>query len=602
MRKKLRNLSYNHRIALTILLFTLLPCILLEAFYLKNACSDWTRAALLTYQNDADSNALLLSTTISSLQSKMDYVRNSSSVRSSIAQINRLSLVQALDFITVLNETEASITADNRNLVVRWYPYLSARSYGNYCYPLMQFTGEFPLGGADPCCQEILSLHEGQFLWKVRELSREINNTGALEKRLCLYTRMANLNGSDCLLEFSLPVSGTLTLSNFESVPGSLSAIYFDQADAPLVIILDSPFSLEDTEAMILRYREKDGLSGYDAITSPVPNAADSQVLLLLPSSYVNRLTRPYIVAFVLISILIAVLIIGASYLTSHLLTKRILHTVNDINNDLNRILLTPINNDDSQDDIRRISLGVRRLVQNTQEYCARLERYEAEALRMELELLQMRFNPHLLYNSLGAIRYQVKNPTIRDSIDSLCHYYRIVLNNGNLFLPLKDEFDMVKEYLAIEKFAYQLTDIQFDFKMDEEIADCTIIKHLLQPIVENALKHGLRPLKQDGRLELYAFSDKDCICIRVADNGLGMSDEAARQLLLAPAPGASQGYGIYNVRQRIQVYYGTEYGLTINSKAGSGTTVLVKIPKQLPASTQRQDPASHFRLPEQQK
>ena len=579
MRKKLRKLSYSHRIALTILLFTLLPCILLEAVYLRNARSDWSRAVLLAHQNEVDSNALLLSATVGSLQSKMNYVLNSASVRSSIAQVNRLSLVQALDFITVLNETEASITADSPHLTVRWYPYLCTRPYGNYCYPLRQFTEEF--SAADPCCQEILSLHEGQFLWMERELSREMNNSGALEKRLCLYTRMTNLNGSDCLLEFTLPLSDTLAFHPLDPVPGSLSAIYFDQESAPFVILLDSSLKVEEAEELVVRCRKTGQLPGYHAVTTPIQNAAGSQALLLLPSSYVNRLTRPYTVSFVLISLLSAVFIIGASYLTSHLLTKRILHTVNDINNDLNRILLTPGNEEDSQDDIRRISLGVRRLVQNTQEYCARLERYEAEALRMELELLQARFNPHLLYNSLSAIRYQVKNPAVISSIDSLCHYYRIVLNNGNLFLPLKEEFDMVKEYLAIEKFAYQLTDIQYVFHMEEAIAECAIIKHLLQPIVENALKHGIRPLKSGGCLKLHAFLDKDCICICVADNGVGMSVEAAQKLLAAPEPGASHGYGIYNVQQRIQVYYGMEYGLTIDSRPGEGTTVLVRIPRR---------------------
>ena len=200
----------------------------------------------------------------------------------------------------------------------------------------------------------------------------------------------------------------------------------------------------------------------------------------------------------------------------------------------------------------------------------------------MELELLQMRFNPHLLYNTLGAIRHQVRSPGARNSIDSLCHYYRIILNNGHLIIKIKDEIEMIKEYLSVEKFAYHLDNIAYEFEIDEQIAQYTIIKHLLQPIVENALNHGIRPAGRDydGILRISTVSEDDCICLQITDNGVGMSPEDAEKLLTAPSASVSgHGYGIYNVQQRIQLYYGKEYGLKINSTIGVGTTVTLRIP-----------------------
>lgn len=580
MKKFFRKISYKHRIAAVILLFTLFPCLLLEMIYLKNVQQNWKQVALTSYQSEADSSALLTSQNITSMQSKMEYVINSSSARSYIAKVNNLSLMQELDLVYTLNEIADSITADNNSLEVRWYPHLSTLSYGNYCYTLDMLAKEFPLGNIDSDFQDILALDEVKVLWTVRYISRAVNNKGTPEERLCLYTQMTNLNGSDCVLEFSIPVSQMRVTRSSAMVSDSLFAICLSQGHTTNNIILDSTLAAEKAQSLLAHYRQTGILPGYDIISSPIPNVAGSEVVYFLPESYARELIRPQIIVFVLISVAIACMIISVSYLTSHFLAKRVINAVNTMNSDLNNILNAPINSGDSGDDIDQITLRVRKLVQNSLEHCARLEHYEAENLRMELELLQMRFNPHLLYNTLEAIRHQVKNPDARSVIASMCHYYRIVLNNGHLIIRLKDEFEMIKEYLSIEKFAYRLENIEYSLQIDDQIKDCTIIKHLLQPIVENALSHGLRPDHQGGLLQITATAESECICVKIMDNGVGMSPEETKKLLQAPSASvAGHGYGIYNVQQRIQVYYGKEYGLQISSSIGQGTTVTLRIP-----------------------
>ena len=141
----------------------------------------------------------------------------------------------------------------------------------------------------------------------------------------------------------------------------------------------------------------------------------------------------------------------------------------------------------------------------------------------------------------------------------------------------------MIKDYLSIVKFAYGLDNIVCEFEIDEQITQYAIIKHLLQPIVENALNHGIRPAGCGGTLKIKALAEETCICISVLDTGVGMSAEDAAHLLKAPSASVSKGgYGIYNVQQRIQLYYGSEYGLEIESTPGKGTTIIMKIPKVL--------------------
>lgn len=580
MKKLFKKIPYTHRIALVILIFSLLPCVLLEIIYIQKTQQERTESVLLDYQNIVDSNALLLSKNLSAIQSKMEYVLNNSSIRSGISQINNLSLVQTLDFINLLDETVKSVTADDRSLVIRWYPYLSTASYGNHCYTLDIFANEFTLGSEDPCYLEIMSLTGKQTLWKTRDISRAPNNTGPTEPRLCIYTKMTNLNGSNCIVEFSTPIDQMPFPLGSDNIPNSLFAICLNQGNEPLNIFLNSFLTKEDANALITRYQQTSRDSEFDIIHAPIPNIVNSEVVFFIPSSYTQEFVRPQIIILILASVLIIFMIISASYLTSHLLTKHIVNTINTINDDLKHVVNEPFHSDFVQDNIDQISLQVKKLIRNTQEYYAQLEHYEAENLRMELELLQMRFNPHLLYNTLGAIRHQVKNYDARNSIDSMCRYYRIVLNNGHLIIKLKDEFEMIKEYLSIEKFAYSLENIEFDFYLEKQIENHGIIKHLLQPIVENALHHGLRPAPNGGIIRIYATENHGTICITIQDNGVGMISEDTCKLLTEPQASVfGHGYGIYNVQQRVQVYYGKEYGLHIQSTIGEGTTVTLNIP-----------------------
>ena len=583
MKRTFNKLPYTHRIALVILLFTLVPFIIMGSIYLNKIQTEWKKDVLSEYRSDVDSGALMMSKNITELQSKMQYLLNNFEIRSYLSQIKTISLSQALDLVAATDSAVSSITADNQDLTIRWYLHESSTVYGDYCFTLEKFLSEFPEGSEDAAYQEILSLKEGTFLWKVRDIKRQANNTGVAQNRLCLYTQINNMRSLGSILEFTIPTENLTDTRKTVHIKDSLFAICLNQQENPVDIILSTTLPDQTAYELLQQYRINRDVTQYEIISASIPNVSDSEVLFLIPESYVSALILPKFIGFAGMSILIAFLILITCYLTSYLLTRRIILAVNSINSDLNNILTDPLTKESNLDDIGQIAVHVRKLVQDTQEYCLKIERYETQNLQMELELLQMRFNPHLLYNSLDAIYQQVKNPAARNSIDALCNYYRIVLNNGHLIIKIKDEIDMITNYLFIVKYAYGLDNIAYDFEIDKQITQYTIIKHLLQPIVENALNHGLRPAKREGLLKIKAFEQDNLIYIQVIDNGIGMSKESAAHLLSEPSASVSGGgYGVYNVQQRIQVYYGKEYGLKIDSFAGKGTTVTMTLPKIL--------------------
>lgn len=591
MKKVLKRIPYKHRLTLTLLMFVMIPYILVEIAYFQIVQPQWKRNVCAPYQNMTDSDALALSEFFHGLQQKIEYIQNSYSVRRSITQMNKLSLVQELDFIAALEEIESAITADNADLQLRWYPCRSNKSYGRYCYTLDLFIQEFPLAEEDPDYKQIAALSEGEILWKVRTISRKINNKGNPEKNLCLYTQMVGINGADCIVEFSIPIAKLLQKGSADLPLDSIYLVRLSLADENEYLLSDTTMEAEATEKILEQLKNNQVLTGYEVLHSSVNSMEETEFIYILAKAYITRELRPQILTFLLVSLIIVSMLISISYLTSYLLTKRIILMIDTMNTDLQYMFQDESEFTSSVDDMEQISFRVRELIHKTQEYCVKVERYEAEKLRMELELLQMRFNPHLLYNTMSAIRYQVKNPEVRRSIDSLCHYYRIILNNGNLIIRLQDEMEMIKEYLEIEKFAYHLEEFSYEFEINDTVKQYPIIKHLLQPIVENALKHGIRSEKSGrrGLLKIRAEVENDQICIWIIDNGAGMQQEVMDKLLLPPqtTPDSGHGYGIYNVQQRIKVYYGTAYGLELKSEIGKGTVVTVRLPIQMPKGTE---------------
>lgn len=201
---------------------------------------------------------------------------------------------------------------------------------------------------------------------------------------------------------------------------------------------------------------------------------------------------------------------------------------------------------------------------------------------KYEIEILQSQINPHFLYNSLSLINSKAiiaGQDDISQMARHLSTFYRTMLNKGQQITTIAFELENTKSYIAIQQMMHsQSFDVVYD--IDENLLEYSIPNLLIQPLAENAIIHGLdhRELPGKAILSVSCYEQDQNIVFKIMDNGCGMSDEECSQILTKN----SNGYGVKNVHQRIQLYYGAEYGLTFHSTKGMGTYVLVKINKNL--------------------
>lgn len=197
-----------------------------------------------------------------------------------------------------------------------------------------------------------------------------------------------------------------------------------------------------------------------------------------------------------------------------------------------------------------------------------------------EMRALQQQINPHFLYNTLSMINFLAiesgQNDISKITL-SLSDFYRTALNKGSNILSLADELKNMNAYLAIQQMMHDY-EFELDVVIDEGLEEYETPNLILQPIVENAITHGLDLLEdRQGILKVFATSFRDEVYIMVEDNGVGM-DEATMHKMLTEN---SKGYGMRNVNQRIKLLYGEKYGLHIESVVGQGTVVTVILPKK---------------------
>ena len=205
---------------------------------------------------------------------------------------------------------------------------------------------------------------------------------------------------------------------------------------------------------------------------------------------------------------------------------------------------------------------------------------------KAELSALQAQINPHFLYNTLNSIVWMADEAQTREisyMAAALGTFFRVSLSKGQEFITLRDEIQHVQSYLYIQKIRY-VDKIQYEFNIDQKLMDKMTIKLLLQPLVENAICHGISNMDETGiiRVTVGTSENGDAIELHVVDNGAGIeltTLEKINRRLKSNFSVNKEGYGIYNVNERIRLCFGSGYGLSIASEAGHGTDVTIKIP-----------------------
>lgn len=210
--------------------------------------------------------------------------------------------------------------------------------------------------------------------------------------------------------------------------------------------------------------------------------------------------------------------------------------------------------------------------------------RQEQTALRKtELRALQAQINPHFLYNTLDSIQWMCERGNTADAakmVSALARLFRISISRGRELIPIRDEMRHAQSYLVIQSFRYR-DQFTYRFDVDPALEDFLCNKITVQPLIENAIYHGLNRLVDDGEIVVSVHRAPDApgdILITVTDNGIGMT-AAQCSAILQKERSDSQGIGVKNVNDRLKIYFGEHYGLTIHSEPDVGTSVVVRIP-----------------------
>ncbi len=201
-----------------------------------------------------------------------------------------------------------------------------------------------------------------------------------------------------------------------------------------------------------------------------------------------------------------------------------------------------------------------------------------------DFQALMSQVNPHFLYNTLNSIDIMVdasSKQDVHNAMEMLINLLKYSLNKEGRMSTLEDEFHYIRNYITLQKIRYG-NRFEFDIMEPGELSGVKILKLILQPLVENSIFHGLNPLiGRKGYLKIEAWKDKKDLLIKVSDNGVGIPEEALNQVLSGEKvyrSSSSTGIGLVNVHERIQLYYGEEYGLTVKSILDAGTEIIIKV------------------------
>ena len=301
--------------------------------------------------------------------------------------------------------------------------------------------------------------------------------------------------------------------------------------------------------------------------------------------SYVDELVDRNVVEMMRFSALLGVLVLGAALLTSWLLSRLLARPLQGLANamgrfeaDADHFTYYPMG---GTREVQELSDSFGHMVVRIQQLMVTVRQEEINLRKTELKALQAQINPHFLYNTLDSIAWmceQGQNADAVKMVHALARLFRISISKGHELIPISREIEHAESYLQIQKYRYK-NRFSYEFRADPECLPYLCNKITLQPILENAINHGLDLMVEEGHIQVEVCSDGEDILFRVIDDGVGMSADQV-QAVLSEGPGSRTGIGIRNVNDRLKIYFGREYGLKITSVPDEGTCVEIRMPK----------------------
>ncbi len=287
------------------------------------------------------------------------------------------------------------------------------------------------------------------------------------------------------------------------------------------------------------------------------------------------------LIAFVAIA-LNSILLFAGSIFISRLITnpvKKLLRAMKNIEkNEFGTVDLKM-----GSSEFKKLQDGYNRMVKEIQKLIGRILQEQKIKRKAELDVLQAQIKPHFLYNTFDAISYlalEGRSDEVYTIMKALGSYYRTSLNKGSEVITIAEEVDVVRNYLTIQKIRYNdiLTD---SYDIEAGIGNTRILKLVLQPLVENALYHGIKPKGEPGHINITAVRQDGYVILTVRDNGVGMTEDNIQKIFGGIKPGEETSFGLRGTIERLRIFYGIENVLSIKSLPGAGTEVVLTIPAE---------------------
>ena len=238
----------------------------------------------------------------------------------------------------------------------------------------------------------------------------------------------------------------------------------------------------------------------------------------------------------------------------------------------------------DSRDEIAVLADRFNDMAGNIQTLVVKVREDEQKMRKADLRLLQEQINPHFLYNTLDNIVWLIEGNEPDEAVEmvvTLSEFFRLVLSKGKEFITIRQEEQHISSYLQIQEKRYHDI-LDYHIYIDPEIYEYQIPKLTLQPLVENALYHGIKYKRSRGMIEITGTKEGENLYLTVADDGVGMDEDELKKLgkeISRPCKETESGFGLANVNERIRMYFGAEFGMKIWSEKGSGTRITIEIP-----------------------
>ncbi|MEP7136767.1 MAG: sensor histidine kinase [Chloroflexota bacterium] len=313
------------------------------------------------------------------------------------------------------------------------------------------------------------------------------------------------------------------------------------------------------------------------------------------------RVMREGFVRWQILSVILIFSAVGFSFVAAWSLSRSIyapIKKLHDVTTTITKNDLQALMTSDNVDEITELGMSFNIMIGKIKELLDSKIKEQENLKKAELRALQAQINPHFLYNTLDTIIWMAeskKTDQVVKIVTALSNFFRISLSKGMDWITIGEEVERIKSYLTIQKMRYRDI-LDFKIEVDQNVVENTILKLILQPLVENALYHGIKNKRQGGTISVRARrKSEDEVLLEVADDGIGFTPEKLARLRAELNDDSGDikmesGYGIGNVNKRIRLYYGKQYGLSIQSEYNTGTCVTLVIPAKMERSAQVDD------------